>query len=136
LGEHFAWHPALADLALLLLRVAIGIGSLAHGLNKIGKIPLFAADHHLPIWLARVATVTQVAGGALILVGLATFPAALGLTIFGVVATGELIFRKNEPFARPGVHTWDSGVLYTVIPAAVLLAGPGRFALDAVIFAR
>jgi putative oxidoreductase len=126
----------LADLALAALRLAIGIGSFVHGINKLGKVDRFAASHALPLWLAWVATGTQIGGGALLVVGLATPVAALGLTVFGVWATYELIVRKHEKFAAPGQHSWDAGVMYTVIPFALLLLGPGRVSLDFALFAR
>jgi putative oxidoreductase len=129
-------HYLNIDLALLALRLAVGIGSFAHGKNKLGKVHLFAADHHLPMWLAWVATVVQIAGGVAIAFGIATPVAAAGLTIFGVWATVELIYRKKEPFASPGKHTWDTGVMYTVIPLAILLAGPGAYSLDRLWFGR
>ena len=118
------------DLALLAVRLACGIGSFVHGKNKLGKVHLFAADHHLPVWLAWVATVVQIVGGIALVVGFATSIAAAALTIFYVWATYELIVRKKEPFAAPGKHTWDAGVMYTVTALAVLLAGPGRYSID------
>lgn len=136
MGQLLAWNAAHVDAGLLVLRLAVGIGSFVHGINKVGKVHLFAGDHCLPQWLAWIAMVVQIAGGVCLVLGFATFPAALGLVIFYVVATQELIFRKKEPFARPGVHTWDSGVLYLVIPLAILLAGPGSISLDAVLFKR
>jgi len=118
------------DLALLALRLAFGAGSLVHGRNKLGKVHLFAADHHLPMWLAWVATSVQILGGIAMILGIGTSIAAAGLTIFGAWATFELIYRKREPFAAPGKHTWDTGVMYTAIPLAILLAGPGAYSLD------
>lgn len=136
MGQLIAWNAAHVDAGLLILRLAVGIGSFIHGMNKVGKVHLFAGDHHLPNWLAAIAMWVQIIGGACLVLGFATFPAALGLVIFYLVATQELIVRKKEPFARPGVHTWDSGLLYLAIPLAILVAGPGRYSLDALFFAR
>ncbi len=136
MSQLLAWNAASIDAGLLLLRLAVGIGSFVHGMNKVGKVHLFAGDHDLPHWLAWIAMVVQIAGGACLVLGFATFPATLGLIIFYLVATQELIVRKKEPFARPGVHTWDAGLLYLVIPLAILLAGPGQFSLDAMLFKR
>ena len=122
------------DLALLALRLAGGVGSLAHGKNKLGTVHLFAADHHLPLWLAWVATLVQILGGIALILGIATTIAALALTILGVWATIELVYRKKEPFAAPGKHTWDAGIMYTVIPLAILLSGPGAYSLDRFLF--
>jgi putative oxidoreductase len=128
--------PHSPDLALLALRLAAGIGSFVHGRNKLGHVDRFAQSHALPLWLARLATGVQIGGGIALAVGLATPLAALGLTVFGAWATVELIHRKGEPFAAPGRHSWDAGLMYTVVPLAVLLCGPGAYSLDALIAAR
>jgi putative oxidoreductase len=130
------WNFEQWDIALLLLRLAVGIGSFVHGAHKIGKVSFFAASHHLPHWLAHIATWVQIICSVCLVVGFATFPASLGLVIFYIVATQELIVRKKEPFAGADVHTWDIGVMYLVIPLAILLAGPGRYSVDAVLFAH
>ena len=136
MGELSGWNAGLADWASLALRLAVGGGSFVHAKNKFGKVHLFAAGHHLPMWLAWVATFVQLLGGIALILGLATPIAALGLTIFGLWATLELIFRKREKFAAPGEHTWDTGVMYTAIPLAILLTGPGRYSLDYLLAAR
>jgi putative oxidoreductase len=118
-----------ADLALLALRIACGMGCIAHGWPKLGHAADFARAHHFPVWLGHVAAWVQFGGGVLLMLGVFTRLAAAALTVFGLVATYVLIVQKKEPFAQPGVHGWDSGVLYTVIPFALLLTGPGRFAL-------
>jgi len=128
--------PYAPDLGLLALRLAAGIGSFVHGRNKLGHIDRFAQAHALPIGLARFATGTQIAGGAALALGLATPLAALALTVFGAWATVELIHRKGEPFAAPGRHSWDAGLLYTVVPLALLLCGPGAYSIDALIAGR
>jgi putative oxidoreductase len=124
-------HSLVAvDIALLALRLAIGAGSFVHGCNKLGHVGRFAHAHGLPLWLAGLATGVQIGGGAALVLGLATPLAAAGLTVFGAWATRELIWRKREPFAAPGQHSWDAGLMYTVIPLALLLLGPGRLSLD------
>ena len=117
------------DTALLVLRVAFGIACVAHGWPKVRAIDKFAAGHHLPLWLAWIAALTQFFGGLAMITGLFARPAAVALVLFALFATYVLIVRKKEPFAAPDVHCWDSGVLYAVIPLAIALAGPGRFAV-------
>lgn len=118
------------DVALLLLRLVVGAGSFVHGKGKVTAIHLFEADHHLPRWLAWVAAIAQFAGGICFVLGLFTSVAAIALVIFYLYATYVLIVHKKEPFAAPGKHSWDSGLLYLVVPLAILFAGPGRFSLD------
>jgi uncharacterized membrane protein YphA (DoxX/SURF4 family) len=65
----------------------------------------------------------------LIALGVYAQPAAWLLVGFGLFATYVLIVRKREPFAAPDVHCWDAGLLYTVIPLTIALAGPGRYVL-------
>lgn len=122
------------DLALLLLRLVVGVGSFVHGKGKVTAIHLFEADHHLPHWLAWIAAISQFVGGICFALGLLTPLASVALVIFYLYATYVLIYNKNEPFAAPGRHSWDSGLLYLVIPLAVLFTGPGRFSLDRWLF--
>lgn len=121
------------DIALLALRLTIGVGSIAHGWPKLRVAGKFATAHHFPVWLGHVAAWVQLVGGMLVLLGLFTQIAALALALFGLVATTILIVQKNEPFAAPGVHSWDAGVFYTAVPLSIALLGPGRFALDRIV---
>lgn len=117
------------DAALLALRLGFGVCSFAHGRLKVGKVRNFATHNRLPLWLANLAVFVQTVGSLMIVVGLFTQVAAAALTIFGLVATVILV-RRGEPFVAMGQHSWDAGVVYTVMPLALMLLGGGAWSLD------
>ncbi|AOS65336.1 DoxX family protein [Actinoalloteichus hymeniacidonis] len=127
-----------ADLGLLILRLVLAGVFITHGLQKVAG--LFGgpgidgfADYLTGVGfqqaeiLAWVTGVTEVAGGALLVLGLATPLAAAGL--LAVMANAVLI-----KFAEGFLLTADGGFEYEVVlagmAAALLFAGPGRVALD------
>lgn len=132
-----AWTPLprtpRLDLALLMLRVFIGVAFWFHGSAKVVDVAAFAAEFQIPPLLAAVAAYTQVAGALLLMAGLLTPAAALGLAATMGVAVAELIAR-GESFVDPGGHSWEAPALYLVANAVLILAGPGRWSLDAALF--
>ena len=136
-------NPALLDVALLIGRVTIGLCFVVHALGKLGIIGSGTMDGFagwlgelgvpMPGVQARVAMASELGGGILLALGLATRPACLLLIITMLVAgivghrgAGYLI--TNDP---PGAeYTVNLGVICFVI----LLLGPGSASLDALFF--
>jgi putative oxidoreductase len=131
------------DGALLIGRAVIGVCFVVHALGKLGLIGSGTMDGFagwleelgvpMPGVQARVAMASELGGGVLLALGLATRPACLVLIITMLVAgsvghrgAGYLI--TNEP---PGAE-------YTINLAVVclmfVLIGPGAYSLDAVFF--
>ena len=131
------------DLALLLGRIFIGVCFIVHSMGKLGLVGTgnmagFAA------WLeelgvpfapvqARVAMLTEMAGGAALCAGLLARPACAVLIVTMIVAgllghkgAGYLI--TNDP---PGA---EYTINLAVICLVFLLLGPGAYSLDALIF--
>ena len=120
-----------SDLALLLLRVVFGICLLPHGWGKISHIDDLVTIFKVPLPLAWTVTALQIAGAIAMIIGLLTVAFAVVLAIVHAVATWKLITIENEPFVAPSRHSWSIGVLYTLIPLVIAIAGPGRYAIDA-----
>ena len=135
--------PAMADWALLIGRVAIGVCFIFHGLGKLGVVGtgtmagfvswLGELGVPMPHIQARMAMLSELAGGSLLVVGLFTRPACL-LLITTMLIAGRLGHRgagyliTNEP---PGA---EYTINLAVICAVFALLGPGAFALDAALF--
>jgi putative oxidoreductase len=121
--------------ALLALRVIIGITMIAHGLNHWrgggrieGTARWFAGlglrNGLLQAWLS---VLTEVGAGALLILGLAT-PLACAAVISVMMVAGILAHRPN------GFFVFKDGYEYVLLIAVVTLAlavlGPGEFSLD------
>jgi putative oxidoreductase len=128
-------HPV--DIAALLLRAVLGITMLAHGWNHAfggGKIAgttrWFASIGMRPAWVhARVATVTEIGAGVLLLLGLLTPLAAAGVlgTMLVALVTAHL---KNGFFIfRPG-QGYEYVLMICVVAVALAGTGGGWLSLD------
>ena len=123
------------DLGLLVLRLGIGLPlALAHGLGKVPPSAGFIdgtaeMGFPLPALFAWAAALSEFLGGLLIAVGLATRPAAFFVACtMGVAA-----------FVRHGGDSFgdkEKAILFLVGALALLLAGAGRYAVDAWIARR
>lgn len=130
--------PTAGALALLLLRLGSG-GMLAvgHGLVKLRTMsPDTFPD---PLGIGSTASYAgAVTGeffcGVLIAVGLFTRLACLP-TIFTMLVAAAVVHRA-DPFFMGGGAAKEPAVIYLAMLCAVLLAGPGRFSLDHLIFGR
>jgi putative oxidoreductase len=125
------------DAALLLLRAAVGLTVVAHGVNHIfggGRIEgtgrWFAGLGLRPGWLhAWMASGTEVIGGALLTLGLGT-PLAAGAVLGVMVVAGITAHRTNGFFIfRPG-QGWEYVMVLAVVALAIAATGPGRWSAD------
>lgn len=128
------------DLGLLLLRLAVGGIFLVHGLQKLTGIwngpgldgfrsLLEDTGYQQANILAIAGAVGETAGGALLILGLAT-PFA-GAAVLGVIINAWCFKQAAEPglqfFAPNGV---EYETLLGVAAAAIILTGPGKIAFD------
>jgi putative oxidoreductase len=140
-GTSEADSPALGvDLALLVLRAILAAGMGAHGLIKVfgffGGPGLaryeqvlrgFGFTSHLDA-LAWATGLTEVGGGLLILLGLVTPLAAAGQ--FSVAASA-VVSKSSGGFFEGKGQGFELELTFAAIALALMLAGPGRVALDA-----
>ena len=123
----------LPSAGLLVLRVVVGVTFLLHGLDKLGDLAgaeqLFASlGIPAPGLTAPFVAVTEVAGGLLLIAGLATplVGAALAIDMLVALLTAHL---------GQGFFVRDGGIELTLLLGSaslgIGLAGAGRFSLDA-----
>ncbi|MBA3317262.1 MAG: DoxX family protein [Gemmatimonadales bacterium] len=121
--------PLNPDAALLILRVVLGIIMLYHGWPKLtdlgGTIEGFAGmGVPLPALSAIFATVAEVGGGLLLLVGVLTDIAGL-LVALDMLGAITFVHAKNGFGADKGGFEFQLALL--AMGLAIALAGPGRF---------
>lgn len=126
------------DLTLLVFRAGIGAVMLAHGVNHIwggGKIDgtagWFGSMGMKPAKLhAWLASITEIGGGILLIVGLlAPFGAA---SVVGVMAVAWAINHRGNGFFifRPG-EGWEYVMTLGLCGMVLGAIGPGDWSLDA-----
>ena len=121
-----------ASAGLLLLRVFAGLSMAGHGWGKI-QDPFHWMDDPAgapPAIFQFLAAVAEFFGGIGIAVGLVSVVAAFGIACTMVVAMQHHISAGDPP------GKWELAGLYFCISVVLLLAGPGRFSLDALIRSR
>lgn len=128
-----------ADVAVLVLRLVLGVIFFAHGAQKVfgwyGGPGLAATVQGMggmgiPAPLALLAAFTELLGGLGVLVGLLTRLAALGLAVTMSVAVLKVhlsggLFAANNGFEFP--------LALLAISLALVAYGAGRWSLDAVL---
>jgi len=125
------------DLALLALRCVVGAVMLAHGINHVvggGRIPgtarwfesLGMRPGLLHAWLASG---TEIAAGALLVLGLLTPLAAAG--VVGVMVVAWIANHLGHGFFifRPG-EGWEYVMTLALAGVALGAIGPGEWSLD------
>src|SRR5262245_43879838 len=135
----YNWLNSLEWIARLVVRIAVGIEFFGSGLGKLGKLSgLIQYFRSLgipaPESLAPFAASTELVGGALIAIGLATRPAALMLC--GVMTVAIVTAAAPEKHITA---TWHGLLEFFYLPewglllmlAWLVFAGPGPASLDA-----
>ena len=106
----------------LLLRVAIGVLFLTHGLMKVGgmdrTVGMFAMMG-FPVFVAYFIAYLEVIGGAALIVGIGTRMFAFLFGIEMLVATGVVGFGRGIPLE----------LYFSAFCFAIALLGSGRYAL-------
>jgi putative oxidoreductase len=122
------------SVGLLLLRLVVGAAFLFHGWPKIQKpLDWIPYETAIPGVLQAGAAVAEFFGGAALILGLLTRLAALGLAITMAVAAG-LHISNGDPFVSMSPPSWELAAVYLAGSLLFLLAGAGRFSLDALLF--
>lgn len=129
-------NPAVgntAPYAALLLRLALGIMFLAHGLTKLlvftpaGTVKFFASVG-FPGFLAYPVIAFEVIGGAMLILGVLPRWIA-GLAAVELLVASTVHWGNGWAFAAPNGGGWEYPVFLAVTAAALALLGDGACAL-------
>jgi|TARA_B100001540_G_C15259801_1_gene396495 putative oxidoreductase len=119
------------SLALLILRIAAGVGLATHGYPTImgdGGIEGFAKylesmDFPMPLICAWAAKGSELIGGACVAIGLFTRPCALLCAVTMLVAI--LTTHLGDEFKE-----WELALAYLAMMTTILITGPGRLSIE------
>jgi len=139
-------YQTLSPFADALLRIAVGLALVPHGLrNTFGCFPntgvralnlsalakqLDESGYHPGKFWAPVISITQLVGGPLLALGLFTRPVAAVVLVFLLVA--------NIERWRVGRYFWNQlgleyTLMWTIATFYIFIQGPGAYSLDHVI---
>jgi putative oxidoreductase len=123
-----------ADIALLALRLAVGVAFVLHGYPKI-QHPLTWMSSTVPgtpAFLQAIAAFAEFAGGIALVVGFATplfaflIACDMLVAIFVVLIPHGAVFVSDDP-AKP---SFELALIYLVCAVAIILIGAGAYSID------
>jgi putative oxidoreductase len=135
LGKLNASPSSAQELGLALVRFGFGLSmAFAHGLGKLTNAEGFVGGlakngFPAPTLFGWAAILSEFVGGLLLAFGLLSRAAAL--LVLGTMAVAAFYVHAADPYQRK-----ELALGYALVTIAVLVAGPGRFSLDARLFRR
>jgi len=126
---------ARASFGALILRLVVGLAFVFHGYGKIQKPFGWMPDASMPGVLQALAAIAEFGGGMVWMLGLLTPLASFGLGCTMAVAVWTHAIAWQHPFvSTKGGPSFELAGAYLCVALLLLLAGPGRFSVDRLIF--
>jgi len=125
--------PRRVDIALVLLRVWVGVGIAWHGWRTIrGGLEGFTRGvanmgFPMPEVFAVLGKGSELVGGILLALGLLTRPAAVFLV--GTMFTAAFVRHAGDPLIGKGPSK-ELAIMYLMPFILFLIVGPGRISID------
>jgi len=122
------------DLAILILRLFLGIVMIPHGVHKLQIRNVldkkWRDEYGFPVGSVVLTGIIQIVGGVALILGIYGRYNALIQAVIMVVATYVSIWKHREPFASlPTGKGWDVNFLLVGAFVVLMLLGDGRWAL-------
>ena len=136
MGFHTPRLSGSASAGLLVLRLAAGLAFVFHGYGKIqNPFGWMGPDARVPGVFQALAAVSEFFGGMAWVAGLLTPLASFGIACTMAVAVWMHAAVLRDPFvALQGGRSYELALLYFCVAVLLLLAGPGRYSVDRVVF--
>lgn len=129
--------PTYPSLALLILRLIVGIAFLYHGWGKIQNPFEWMPGSPIPGFLQFLAAISEFGGGIALILGLLTRIASVGLAITMAVAVYMHSMVMQDPFvSMTGGRSYELAAVFFGIALFLACTGAGKFSLDAKIFGQ
>jgi len=132
----FASLHRFSDVALLLLRLALGTVFLVHGLPK-RHLWKAQPSPQMPAGMLRnlrILSIAEPAGALGLIFGFLTQLAALGLCVSMLGALQFLITKVHRKFKEAQAPGWEFELMLLVIAISLAILGGGKYALDRLVF--
>jgi len=124
----------MTDLAILLLRLFLGIVMIPHGVHKLQTLDevneKWREEYGFPVGTVALVAILQIVTGLAVVLGIYTRYAALIQILIMVVATYVSIWKNREPFlSLPTGKGWDINFLLLGAFVVLTLLGGGNLVL-------
>ena len=136
----------LAQAALLILRLFMGVCFIRHGWPKLRNLQTWAQMLNTPAWLCFLSAGSMWAGGIALLVGLLTPLAAFAILVsmayamvleirsgFPFIASDPYLIPDGDYAGPMGVGeppSWEKAAMYVVMCVVLIFCGGGLLSLD------
>lgn len=129
-------HSQWGSIALLLVRLVVGLAFVFHGWGKIqNPMGWMGPDAPVPGFLQLLAAVSEFGGGIAWILGLLMPIASAGIAVTMLVATSMHMFVMKDPFvSKGGTGSYELALVYLTIAILFLVMGPGKFSADNKVF--
>jgi putative oxidoreductase len=121
---------------LILLRLVAGLAFMHHGYTKIqNPFGWMGPNSDIPGVFQALAALSEFGGGLAWILGMLMPLACFGIACTMGVALWTHAMVRHDPFvAKGGGPAYELASVYFCVAILFLLAGPGRFALDTLLF--
>jgi putative oxidoreductase len=129
----------LPGAGLLLVRLVMGLAFILHGWPKIQNPTGWMnamGDSAVPSFLQALAALAEFGGGIGLIVGLLTPIAAFGIVCQMLGALLLVHIPQGHPFVSQAGPSYELALVYLVAAILLIVIGPGKWSLDAILFAR
>ena len=123
--------PASVDLGLLVLRLWLGLSLLLlHGWGKLSRFQEMSEKFADPLGIGTQASLGLAVFGEVIAAGLLIFGLFTRLAALSCATTMAVAFFLVHKMVLKGPTSGELAFIYLAGFVTILIAGPGRFALD------
>jgi putative oxidoreductase len=131
-GKPLRYLDRLQPLALLVLRLVLGVIMIGHGYSKVfgglSHHAQFISSLGLPGWLAYISAVTEFFGGILVIAGLLTRCVSLAI----LIDLGVAIAKVHWKHGLLGEGGYQFPLAVAAIAFALVFFGGGPMAFDSI----
>lgn len=124
----FTLPVVFTSLVLLLVRLILTVTFFAEARHKLHDIKVFAKSDGLPVSVAYIVALCELAASLGMLTGVLAQWAGIGLMLLMLSTIGLHIFKWKSPY-RASKHGWEYDLLMLALAAVIFTFGAGQISL-------